>query len=99
VLFASCIQLSGQRSQKRLRQEGSAVSLALAPSHAQPPRVEIHVFGAQGYALHDPQPGAIEQGSHQVPDAGKLRQHGPDLLPRHHHRQPNGSLGANDIRK
>ena len=86
-----------QRGLERLGQHGDAVFGALAVADEDFVTGEVEILHAQPQAFHEPQPGAVHQRGHEPLVAGEVRQHGLDLLPRHHNGEPPGLAGADDL--
>src|SRR2546428_12373942 len=77
-------------------QDRDPVLVALAPTHDNLVGVEVHVLDPQPTALEHPEPGPVEQTTHQTWHAVELPEHGADLLAGQDDWQALGALRADD---
>src|SRR2546427_12040509 len=61
-------------------QHRDPVLVSLTPAHDDLVGVEVHVLDPQPTALEHPEPGPVEQTTHQTWHAVELSEHGADLL-------------------
>src|SRR5690606_15121747 len=97
--LADACDLSGDFDTCDFGQHDSAVIPTLSVPNDDLASLEVHVFHPELQALHEPQPGAIEQGSNQPVDATQLMENRQYLGASHHDGKPPGLLRPDYVRR
>ena len=92
-------QMGAQGAAQAGRQNRHPVLAALAVTHHEFAPLKIDVLDAQAQALHEPQPGAIDQARHQGTRPLHYREQAFDFMHAQHRGQARRALGAHHVIK